>query len=281
MARTLLRSISLPGNWFDVALVHGINGSTAGVGGAVGPVADSLPPDIVKQNSENATQKLYHKKLKNNSENSAANTTRSTIFSSHDITTKNLRLNLKNLGQNQLSSSTTDSNISLSTPCSPRDDDPFSKKLEVCKFDRIAFFNRLFDQSYRHGGDNNKVNVKLNSEINYTQDFWMSTVLARTRFVELGHASIENGKDSLVDLIDQTFDDKRCDQLCVYFARTRADFKNLIKTFQFYDFVSIPKTSLDLPLSSDNHYMIYSTNESSDSDGVDDDNSDFDLIEFD
>jgi len=278
LAPTLLRSISLPGNWFDVALVHGINGSTAGVRGAVGPVADSLPPDVVEQNSENETQKMYHKKLKTpNSKNSAANTTRSTIFSSH--TTKNLRLNL-NLGQT-LSSSTTDSNISLSTPCSPRDDDPFSKKLEVCKFDRIAFFNRLFDKPYRHGGDNNKVNVELNSDINYTQDFWMSTVLANTRFVELGHASIENGKDSLVDLIDQTFDDKRCDQLCVYFARSRADFKNLIRTFQFYDFVSIPKTSLDLPLSSENHYMIYSTNESSDSNSTDDDDSELDLIEFD
>lgn len=170
-----------------------------------------------------------------------------------------------------LSSSQSSSAYSLS----PTSSDHSQSSATLSLFDRAAYLKRLFK----------KQPLGINSHnvtITYTEDFWMSTVVNQTLFLELGHAQLEHGKDGLVQLIDDAFDDSEIDQIVIYFQNCRSDFKQLVRTFRFYDFSSVLGSEIERQfiLSEGNHYMVYDTRASSDS-ADDSDESDEDLIDFD
>lgn len=109
----------------------------------------------------------------------------------------------------------------------------------------------------------------------------MSLTIADVQMVEIGHASLTNGREQFNELLDECYDDDSVARLCVFFDKNRDDSKSLENTFKTMDFERIStgrlEKNLSCKFSGKNCYLIIDTNIAT----SDEDFESCDLIDFD
>lgn len=87
---------------------------------------------------------------------------------------------------------------------------------------------------------------------------WESLLLDSRLYIQLPSNNLhQGGRDSLVELLDIAEEQLGCSQVIVMFTRNRQDVAQLMRTFKFLGFETLPPGHEWLPPATDHHFMAY------------------------
>nr|XP_054752335.1 LOW QUALITY PROTEIN: ornithine decarboxylase antizyme 1-like [Lytechinus pictus] len=87
---------------------------------------------------------------------------------------------------------------------------------------------------------------------------WESILLESRLYIQLPEASLhQGGRDSLVELLDIAEEQLGCSQVIIMFTRKRSDNAQLMRTFKFLGFETLPPGHQWLPPATDHLCMAY------------------------